>query len=170
MTALGHLRAAIVLAAACLAAPAALAQQPGWVAFGPGAEVRLPPYLWSKLRDDHSLAVASGGVAAIQFFLEFKTAAGASARSGEDAVHELAKKRDLKVFESGDKLVLMEPRSTGLIGTREARRMRMHIGFGRSLAVMDLMVYENQKDTPEVQQFFESDMEQIILSIRRTGG
>jgi len=170
MTALRHLRAAIVLAAVCLAAPAALAQQPGWVAFGPGAEVRLPPYLWSKLRDDKSLAVASGGIAAIQFFLELKTAPGASARSGEDAVHELAKKLDLKVFESGDKQVLMEPRRTGRIGGREARWMRVHIGFGSALVLMDLMVYESQKDAPEVQKFFESDMEQIILSIRRSGG
>jgi hypothetical protein len=170
VTVLRRLRAATVLAAVCFAAPAALGQQAGWVAFGPGAEVRLPAYLWSKVRDDNSLAVASGGGAAIQFFLEFKTAAGTSARSGEAAVHELAKKLDLKVFETGDKQVLMEPRSTGMIGAREARRMRMHIGFGRSLAVMDLMVYENQKDTPEVQQFFESDMEQIILSIRRADG
>jgi hypothetical protein len=170
MTALRNLQAAIALVAACLAAPAALGQQAGWVAFGPGAEVRLPPYLWSKTRDDNSLAVASRGTAAIQFSLEFKAAVGGSSGSGEAAVHELAKKLDLKVFESGDKQVLMEPRSIGTIDAREARRMRMHIGFGRSLVVMDLMVYENQKDAPEVLQFFETDMEQIILSLRRAGG
>ncbi|HEY6965964.1 MAG TPA: hypothetical protein VI229_00725 [Burkholderiales bacterium] len=170
MTAHGHLRAAIVLAAVCLAAPAALGQQAGWVAFGSGAEVRLPPYLWSKLRDDKTLAVASKGGAAIQFSLEFKAAIGGSSRSGEAAVQALAKQLDLKVFESGDKQVLMEPRSIGTIDAREARRMRMHIGFGRSLVVMDLMVYENQKDAPEVLQFFETDMEQIILSIRRARG
>jgi hypothetical protein len=163
------LQAAIALAAALLCASAALGQQPGWVGFGAGAQVRLPPNFWSKLRDDKTLAVVSREGAAIQFSLELKTAGGASRRSGQDAVRELAKKLDLKVFESGDKLVLMEPREQGRLDGREARRMRMHIGFGRSIVVMDLTVYESEKDAPAVRQFFDADMDQIILSIRRRG-
>jgi hypothetical protein len=165
MIALRTLQAVISLVA-CVASSAALGQQTRWVGFGPGMEVRLSPYLWSKLRDDSTLEVVSRQGAVIHFVLELKAAGGTSRRSGETAVRDLAKKMDLKLHESGDKLVLMEPRTQGILDGRETRRMGIHIGFGRSVVVMDLTVFESEKDAPLVRQFFDADMERIILSLR----
>ena len=159
----------LAFAAACLGATAALGQaQPGWAEFGPGVEVRLPPNYWGKLNaDNRTLAVLADEHEAVQFTLALKSAGGASRKSGEAAVRELAKKMDLKVFESGGKLVLMEPRTQGTLDGRPSRNMRIHIGFDRWVVVMNLYVYEDQKDAPAVRQFFETDMDEVIRSIRK---
>jgi hypothetical protein len=173
MTTLRTLQAAIAFAGACVAATAALGQQPAkWVKLAGGkAEVRLPAGYRVDTGAGDILRVASGGLAAVRFSLELQAAggAGASRKSGEAFVRELAKKQDLKLHRSGNKVVLMEPRTTGRLDGREVRNMQLHIGFGRSVVVMALTVFEGEKDSDAVQRFFDKDMEQIIRSLRRIG-
>jgi hypothetical protein len=181
MTMLRVLQAVVAIAGALLAATPAPAQhqhdspkqsqsqnrQAAWVTFGPGMEVRLPPAYWGRTnRETRKLAVLSRDRAGVQFTLEARDA-GAARRSGEAAVRALAKKKNLKLHNSGDKLVLMEPRTEGTLDGRESRNLQIHIGFERFVVLMSLNVYEDKKDSQAVQQFFDTDMEEILQSIRK---
>jgi hypothetical protein len=170
MTVLGHLRAAIVLTAVCLAAPAALAQvPPEQYAFGKDALVDLPAGYEEAPGSGEILQVQLKGGGAIRFSLGVRDA-GRARNSGEAAVRALAKQKGLQTRRSGKKLVVLEPRTEGQIDGRATRSMRIEIGFGRSVAVMTLTVFEDEKDAHRVQHFFNVEMEEIIASIRRTGG
>jgi hypothetical protein len=170
MTASGYLRTTVVFTAVCLAAPVALAQVPPEAfAFGKDALVNLPAGFEDAPGSGDILQVQSKERGTMRLSLELRDA-GRARNSGEAAIRALAKQKRLQTRRSGKKLVLLEPRSEGQVDGRATRSMRMDIGFGRSMAVMTLTVFEDEKDAHRVRHFFEVELEEIIASIRRTGG
>ena len=170
MTAFGYLRAMVVFTAACLAAPVALAQVPPEAfAFGKDALVYLPAGFEEAPGSGEILQVQSTDRGSIRLSLELRDA-GRERNSGEAAIRALAKQKRLQTRRSGKKLVVLEPRSEGQVDGRPTRSMRVGVGFGRSMVVMTLTVFEDEKDAHRVRHFFDVELEEIIASIRRTGG
>jgi len=161
----------IFLAAAAIAAPAAFAQQvaPDTYAFGKSALVDVPFGYEEAPGSGEILQVQLQEGGSIRFSLELKDA-GKSRNSGEAFVRAWAKKNKLELRRTGNKLVAVEPRTVGEADGRATRSTHIHIGFGRSIVLMTLTVFEDEKEAHRVQHFFNVEMEQIIGSIRRTRG
>jgi hypothetical protein len=141
--------------------------------FGGGAgEVTVPLY-YDKVEDrDASLVLVSRpeGNVRLYFDLHKLDAAVRVKDPGVALVKEVAKEKNKRLHDTGDRVAFFDPSPPGVKDGRTVLYLHWQIGFGKTVVIMSAHVPQDARDAPDVKRFLSGDIEAIISSLRRVDG
>lgn len=143
-----------------------------WKFAGGKAKVLLPPKFTVDERGNGVIEAHTEGTnGELHLFFELHQAPNASGMkdAAEGFVRASAKKKNLEVREIPGKVFIMESGRESVVHGAPVRTMHWQVGFGNNLLVMTLSAPDSDKDSPNVKDFFETEMERILGGLSVNG-